>query len=178
MTFTFLFLAGAWYFTLRNRPAAAAAPSVAGTSEGAGGGVSGDACCAQEACCAPSATRRRNILLLSAVTVFALAMLAFPQISTVLAGSRRPTPTVVQSAGPVGAATLAVKGMTCEECAVHIREALLQVPGVVAAKVEYRKSAARVTFQKGKVSPEQLKQAVAKAGYKATSVMPAAPAAS
>src|SRR5262245_18546571 len=120
MALTLIFHAGAWYFTLRKRPAAeAAAPD--------GSTASGDACCAKEACCAPGGERRRNILLLAGVTAFAVAMLAFPQISSALAGSRSWTLALSRPTGPVESATLAIKGMSCEACEGHIREALLKV---------------------------------------------------
>jgi copper chaperone CopZ len=170
MAFTVLFLVGAWYFTLRKRPTAAAASAAPGTrTESVGGGAPGDACCAQERCCAANGARRRNLLVLSAVTAFALAMLAFPPISAVLGRSRGPATARAVSAGRVETTTLAIKGMTCEACAVHLREALLKAPGVVAAEVDYRAASARVTFQQGQVSTNQLKQAVAKTEYRVTS---------
>jgi copper chaperone CopZ len=168
MALTFIFLAGAWYLTLRKRAAVAAASAEAD-------GTPGDACCAQEACCAPGGERRRNVLLLAGVTAFALAMLVFPQISSVVARNRSRTRAVVASTGPVESATLAIKGMSCEACEGHIREALLKVPGVLAAKVDYRKASARVTFQQGKVSTGQLKQEVARTGYAVTTVTQEAP---
>jgi mercuric ion transport protein len=160
---TVAFLAGAWYFTLRKRPAVAApSPGEANTS--------GDACCAHEASCAPSSGRRRNILSLWGVTAFSLAMLAFPHISAVLARNRSPTPALGEVVGPVELATLAIQGMTCEACEGHICEALLKVPGVLAAEVDYRTASARVSFRQGRVSTDQLKQAVAETGYRVTSV--------
>lgn len=171
MAVTFVFLAAAWYFTLRKKPAA---PAVARPSSG----FAGDACCAREACCPPDGSRRRSILLLSAVTAFALAMLAFPQISTVLAESGRRAPERRVASGPVETASLAIKGMTCEACAGEIRQALLKLPGVASADVDYRTASARVSFEPRRVSGDQLKQAVAKTGYSVTSVTPATPAGS
>jgi copper chaperone CopZ len=163
MGLTFAFLAGAWYFTLRKRPAEVAV-AAAGSTE------TGDTCCVKETCCAPAAGRRRNILLLSGVTAFALAMLAFPQISGVLAGSGSSTSALDAAAGPVESATLAIQGMTCEACEGHLRDVLLEVPGVVAAEADYRTGSAQVRLQQGRVSTDQLKQAVAKTGYRVTSV--------
>lgn len=156
---TVAFLAGAWYFTLRKRPAVAApSPREASTC--------GDACCA------PNSGRRRNILLLWGVTAVSVAMLAFPHFSAVLARNHSPTPALGEVVGPVEVATLAIQGMTCEACEGHIREALLKVPGVLAAEVDYRTASARVSFRQGRVSTDQLKQAVAETGYRATTVTP------
>jgi copper chaperone CopZ len=158
---TLLFLAAAWYFTLRKRPATA---SACPTETSAAGGSCG-ARHAQEACCAPNGARRRNILLLSGVTAFALVMLTFPELSTVLAACHGAAPALKRRAGPVEAKTLAIRGMTCEACEGHVRAALLKVPGVVAAQVGARTGSARVTSRQGRVSPEQLKQVVAMTGY-------------
>ena len=156
-----LFLAAAWYFPLRKRPATA---SACPTETSAAGG-SHCAQEAQEACCAPNGARRRNIILLAGITAFALAVLAYPQISSVLAASSGVAPALPRPAGPVETTTLSIKGMTCEACAVRLRQALLKVPGVVAAQVGARTGSARVTSRQGRVSPEQLKQVVAMTGY-------------
>lgn len=156
---TLLFVAGAWYFTLRKSPAVTAASP-------AGAVAPGGACCVQEACCLPSAQRQRNILLLVGVTAFALVMLAFPWLSAALAGDRSPAPAAAARASAVETITLRIEGMTCKACEGHIRVALLKVPGVVAADVDYQTASARVTFQRGKATTGQLRQAVAKTGYR------------
>lgn len=169
---TFLFLGGAWYFALRRNPAAAAASPL-------GASLSDGSCAAQpapEACCASNGLRRRNVLMLSGVTAFMLAMLAFPQISSAIAVSRCSVPTVRRAAGPVSTTTLAIQGMTCEACALHLRDALLKVPGVVSADVSTRTASAKVTYQRGRLSTQQLKQAVARAGFSiASALSPLAP---
>lgn len=162
---TFIFLAGAWYFTLRRPRALIGAPGAKTTPPG-------EACCVQETCCTPNGARRRNILLLSGITAFALVMLAFPKLTTVLAGSQTPSPAIEGATGPVASTALGIKGMTCEACEGHLQKALLKVPGVVSAKVSSQTASAQVTFQRGKVSTEELKQAVAKAGYSVSSVRP------
>jgi copper chaperone CopZ len=99
-------------------------------------------------------------------------MLFFPQIRTVLAESRSSAPAspAAPLSGLTESATLAIKGMTCEECAVELRQAFLKLPGVVGAEVEYKTSSARVTFRRGGVTPDQLRQTVANAGYIISSI--------
>ncbi len=60
-----------------------------------------------------------------------------------------------------------VSGMTCSACATRIEKALRRVPGVVAANVNLALERADVTSVAGKVQPQALAEAVAKAGYQA-----------
>lgn len=58
--------------------------------------------------------------------------------------------------------------MTCEQCAAHVQKALVQVPGVAEAKVNYAKAEASVCTRPGAtVTWETLVKVVEKAGYKA-----------
>ncbi|MBI3911441.1 MAG: hypothetical protein HY320_10985 [Armatimonadetes bacterium] len=102
---TFVLLGTAWYFALRRSSNVAAL-----SAEDSGAAPS--ACRAPEACCAPANGWRRNILLLTAVTAFALLMLAFPWISGALAGAAKPAPKALASAHDTRTATLRIEGMT------------------------------------------------------------------
>ena len=43
--------------------------------------------------------------------------------------------------------TLKITGMTCDSCAVHVKEALEKVPGVKSAEVSYAKGSARLALE-------------------------------
>jgi copper chaperone CopZ len=60
--------------------------------------------------------------------------------------------------------TLKIEGWTCASCEKDIRRALLAVPGVNSADVSYARGGAVVAIELGRVSKEQLTQAVASAG--------------
>lgn len=62
---------------------------------------------------------------------------------------------------------LHVEGMTCLDCSRHITQALEKVPGVSAAKVDYRAGVAEVKLAHS-VPSSSLITAVERAGYKAT----------
>jgi len=62
---------------------------------------------------------------------------------------------------------LRVEGMTCLDCSRHITQALERVPGVSAARVDYRGGRAEVDAGEG-VQLATLVAAVERAGYKAT----------
>ncbi|MDG0854403.1 mercury(II) reductase [Roseateles puraquae] len=61
---------------------------------------------------------------------------------------------------------LKINGMTCDACAVHVKQALESVPGVQSAEVSYAKGSARLAIAGG-TSPEALIAAVAGLGYRA-----------
>ncbi|ONN67841.1 mercury(II) reductase [Herbaspirillum sp. VT-16-41] len=62
--------------------------------------------------------------------------------------------------------TLKITGMTCDSCAVHVKEALEKVPGVRSATVSYPKGTAQLATEPG-TAPDTLTAAVAGLGYKA-----------
>ncbi len=62
------------------------------------------------------------------------------------------------------AALLRVDGMGCGGCATRVRNGLLKVPGVLAAKVELAESVVRVNFDSSSTPVQDLLNAVADAG--------------
>ncbi|BDT74186.1 mercuric reductase (plasmid) [Comamonadaceae bacterium OS-4] len=76
--------------------------------------------------------------------------------------------------------TLNITGMTCDSCAVHVKDALEKIPGVRSADVSYAKGSARLNIDAG-TAPDALTTAVAaalaKTAYRATLAdAPVAPA--
>ena len=61
---------------------------------------------------------------------------------------------------------LEIRGMTCEACAAHAREALERVPGVVSAQVSFATGTARIVAAAA-TSAEALVAAVSALGYRA-----------
>lgn len=51
--------------------------------------------------------------------------------------------------------TLKITGMTCDSCAVHVKDALEKVPGVQSADVSYAKGSAKLAIEVG-TSPDAL----------------------
>lgn len=62
--------------------------------------------------------------------------------------------------------TLNITGMTCASCAVHLKQALENVPGVSSAKVSYAQGSATLVASAG-TSTDALLGAVARLGYRA-----------
>ncbi|HLI51855.1 MAG TPA: heavy metal translocating P-type ATPase, partial [Thermomicrobiaceae bacterium] len=95
-------------------------------------------------------------------------------------------PPVVAAPPPVSAApaatdedsgemTFDIEGMTCASCVRRVERALLKVPGVDEASVNLATEQAKVHFDAGSVTTDQLQAAVEKAGYKANPSRAAAP---
>ncbi len=62
---------------------------------------------------------------------------------------------------------LKIAGMTCDSCAVHVKEVLEKVPGVRSAVVSYPQGTAQLDFEPG-TPLDALTAAVAGLGYRAT----------
>ena len=61
--------------------------------------------------------------------------------------------------------TIEVPGMHCTHCSARAEKCLLAVPGVKKAAVSLEKGTAQVTVAAGKVTAEQLEQAIRQAGF-------------
>ncbi len=65
-------------------------------------------------------------------------------------------------------AALHIEGMDCPACTTAIRIALKKLDGVQDARVSYANKEAVVEYAPGKVTPQQLADAVNQLGYKAS----------
>jgi len=93
--------------------------------------------------------------------IFALLLLTAPVF--LMVGS----PAAAGKTGKVETIPLTVKGMTCAMCKYPIKNALKKLDGVVDADVSYKDGKATVKYDPEKVTPQQMVDAVKKAGYTA-----------
>jgi copper chaperone CopZ len=63
--------------------------------------------------------------------------------------------------------SIPVKGMACGACATRVKKTLSAIEGVKSVEVSAPKASARVSYEPGKVSPEQLQKAVNDVGFEA-----------
>lgn len=61
--------------------------------------------------------------------------------------------------------TLNVKGMTCSHCKMAVTQALENVDGVHQVKVDLDHGKVEVTYDAGKATVSQMKEAVKEQGY-------------
>lgn len=164
MVVTFGFLGAAFYFTYRPKKAVA---------EG------GHGCCASEAtsgeaCCAPATKGRFSIMafnkvMLWVVTVLAVAFLLFPKYVGFFLASQAGENKITATSPLVSRTAIAIEGMTCEACSVALQKAIKGVPGVLGAKVDFKKGQAVVSTEADRPFPkDEVLQAVTDAGYSGT----------
>jgi copper chaperone len=126
--------------------------------------------CAEGLCETPRITRwGRPLLWIATVTVTALV--TFPYYYGPLRGAfdkPQQTSSVAATPGQLSTVELKVSGMTCSGCAVSVRNALLETPGVVSADVNLESANANVQYDPARVSTAQLVEAVQKTGFKAS----------
>lgn len=60
---------------------------------------------------------------------------------------------------------LSIGGMSCNHCKMAVEKALKSLDGVLDAAVNLEEKSARVSFDPGKISAEDLKSVVTEAGY-------------
>ena len=125
--------------------------------------------------CAPGSTcatpnfklQRFSRVMLWVATVVVIATAAFPEYVGFLIPAERSGVMGAESE-QVSTTSLTIEGMTCEACAVHVRNALVNVPGVLDASVSYTQGEAKISVDKtSPPSARVLEEAVERAGYKA-----------
>ncbi len=128
------------------------------------------AACDGEVCRAPRVARWGRPLLWIA-TISVLALVAFPYYYGPLRTAFDKPPQPTSAAAPpteLSTVELKVSGMTCSGCAVSVRKALLETPGVASASVDHEAGRATVQYDPAKASTTQLIEAVNKTGFKAS----------
>ena len=118
-----------------------------------------------EACATPNRTlQRTSRVVLWVATAGVLAFALLPTYVGALVGDRHGA-----EQGSARRVILKVGGMTCGGCAVTVEQALLKVPGVMAARVSFEEGRAVVTVDPASPAPAQsLVGAVAWSGYTAS----------
>lgn len=119
------------------------------------------------ACARPNRKlHRANQVVLWVATVFVVAAAAFPKYVAYLFPDG-PATSAIADSGHVATISLKIEGMTCEGCAVNVRNALVKVPGVLDASVSYPQRSATVTIHESSPPPASaLASALEAAGYR------------
>lgn len=149
---TVLLLGAAFYFTYRP-----------------GKGACGpDGSCAVEK---PTGAKRAGRALLWGVTVFTVAMMAYPEIAARrVATSSTPEASAASLPEKSETAVFAVGNMSCAECTPSITKALKSTPGVFDATVSFEEKKATVRYAPSRVNLATLKSAIEGTGFPVTEV--------
>jgi mercuric ion transport protein len=128
------------------------------------------AACNGEVCETPRVARWGRPLLWIA-TAIVVALVTFPYSYGPLRAALdkpRQTPAVASVPAQLATVELKVSGMTCEGCAVSVRNALLETPGVTSAEVDLESARAKVQYDRAQVSTGKLIEAINKTGFQAS----------
>ena len=105
---------------------------------------------------------------LSLVTVFAVVMLAFPYYADAFYPETELSR--IENVSFESTYQIDIAGMTCSGCEAHVKLEIGKLSGISALDVSYEKANAIVTFDQSKTNIEEVKEAVAKTGYRIKSV--------
>lgn len=123
-----------------------------------------------EACAVPNPRLRSfNKIMLWVATVVVLTFTLFPNYVGYLLGNGDSHALATAPDSGEGRVFL-IEGMTCEACAVTLREHMGKVPGVARAEVSFEAKTAMVLFAEGRDVPTEaaLLKAIHRAGYSGT----------
>ncbi len=101
---------------------------------------------------------------LGVVTLLAMLLMAFPYYSEAFFPEKSTEVVYVQESN-VQTITYDIVGMTCAGCEASVRNAAQNVEGVLEAKASYDTQTATISFDKSKVQPERIKQAINSTGF-------------
>lgn len=114
--------------------------------------------------CDDEPSRFQSKGFLGVVTLLAMVLMAFPYYSEAFF-SEKSTEVVYVQESNVQTITYDIVGMTCAGCEASVRNAAQDVEGVLEAKASYDTQTATISFDKSKVQPERIKQAINSTGF-------------
>lgn len=103
---------------------------------------------------------------LGIVTVFAIAMLAFPKYSHIFYPKVEKKKIIVVDKSNVQEAVFKIRGMTCEACTQTINLALSKVSGVLEYQTDFKKGNSTVKFDDSKTTEQGIINGINETGYK------------
>jgi copper chaperone CopZ len=89
-----------------------------------------------------------------------------------LAACNHSAKNVSDSPGAIQKVEITITGMTCTGCEQTVTKGALALDGVKEATASYKDGKAWVTFEDGKVTPEDITASIENTGYKVTAVTP------
>ncbi len=102
---------------------------------------------------------------LGIVTVFALAMLAFPYYSEFFYPKTEKQIFVVDKSD-IKTTEFKISGMTCVSCEEHVNHEVNKLNGIVNSKASYENGNAIIEFDRTKTNETEIEKAINSTGYK------------
>lgn len=128
----------------------------------------------QNACCVTRSKIRnvRVVALIFGVGILSYGVLQYaiiPALSNVasqkIENAHQVEHAQADSVANVAQLTLEIQGMTCAGCAIGVKEALLDVPGVLSAKVDWQASIAEISYDSDTTNVSHLLKAKVEEQY-------------
>ncbi len=105
-------------------------------------------------------------VLLSFITLFAGAMLAFPSYSHIFySGPDSRKEIVYVEKSNVKVYKVTIEGMTCTGCEAHIESKVAEFDGVLYVKADYKAASTIIKYDETKVDLEKIETAILSTGY-------------
>lgn len=104
---------------------------------------------------------------LGIVTVFAVAMLAFPSYAGIFY-PKTEKETVAPNKSNIIVTEFKITGMTCSGCEEHVNHEVNKLNGIVNSKVSYELGNAIIEFDQTRTNDEEIEDAINSTGYKVT----------
>lgn len=124
--------------------------------------IDGCGCAADEK---PKFTQSKTFLLL--VTIFAVAMIAFPYYSKIFFSKAEKQIIFVEKSN-VQSAEFKISGMTCEGCTEEVKHEVNKLQGILKSEASYQNANAMVQFDNSKTNIAEITRAINSTGYKVT----------
>lgn len=102
------------------------------------------------------------------ITIAAIALITFPYYAHLFYPKQQTKNVMVVENNNIQSASFNIKGMSCKGCETEVNNELHKVAGVIDAQTFYDKGTSIVKYDKSKATVDQLKNAIAKTGYKVT----------
>jgi copper chaperone CopZ len=101
---------------------------------------------------------------LSIITIFAVAMLSFPNYAHIFYPETEST-AVITEVSNIQKVHFDIKGMTCQGCSEHIKHAVSENAGIVRVDASWEKGEATVEYDASVLSLDTLTESINATGY-------------
>jgi copper chaperone CopZ/positive regulator of sigma E activity len=106
-------------------------------------------------------------MFLGIITVFAIAMLAFPNYSNIFSRKTEKQSILVEKSN-VQKVEFTVSGMTCVSCEEHVNHKVNTLLGILSSNASYQNGTAVVEFDNSKINITEIEKAINSTGYSVT----------
>lgn len=108
---------------------------------------------------------RAGMVVWALSVLIAGALLVGPELWAQTSPSGKTNKETIVMSNDLESVNVHVKGMACNACARRLERALTETPGIAHASVTFESKQAKVSYDAGKVGPEQIAERIRTAGF-------------